>query len=516
MKYLFATFLFLLCTSVAQSATNGDTFTVGQQIGIDTNPPTAPTVLLTTPVAWSQIDLSWNASIDDVSLGGYQVFRDAVQIATTTLTTYSDSGLLASTSYSYHVTAFDTAFNISSSSNISATTTLGQTPTTTPVTDVRTGGSAPDVKLISFDLESSIHGAVVSWETDRYAQFELRWGRSSSYELGFVTNELFKREHTTAITDLQPGTTFEYQLIAYDRDGDRFILSEGRFKTDDVPDTLAPTNVSDLAASLEGNNIVLRWLLPNDPDLAYVRIVRSHLFYPIDPNDGFIAYQDIGNLFVDRNAGSKNMPLYYTIFSYDQTGNVSSGATVAVYPRGQEPKDEGVPEGENSLLLTFDDLEVIQYKAVLTSAPLSSGAPFLLRIAYDKVPEHLKTILVTLRHPTIPSRTFTFLMRINKDKTFYEASIGPLREIGVYPALITVYDHQTQRMHAVEGMLEVVQGSEYQEGGFLVPVRFLPLSWQEYIRVLIDAPQILLIPSLLLLSIVVVAYIAFTSRKNKK
>lgn len=461
---------FFLAASFASAAT--DDFTVSQQIGNDTNPPTTPSGLTALPVASSQIDLSWTASTDDSSMGGYQVFRDAVQIATTTLTAYSDSGLTASTTYSYYVTAFDTFYNISSSSNSAATTTFGLTPTSTPpVTDPDNGGNGPDVKLVSFDVVPAIYSAELSWKTDRYAQYELRWGRTSSYELGFVTNELFRREHTTAITDLQPGTTYEYQLIAYDRDGDRFVLSEGKFKTNSIPDTVPPTNVSNLVGVIEGNNIKLTWLLPTDPDLSYVRIVRSHLFYPTDPYDGFIAYQDKGELFLDRNAAAKKTILYYTVFSYDDKGNVSSGAVVAVAPKGSSV-DVG-DTSSSTVDFDFTDVEVVQYDKVLTDSKLDADAPFTIRIAYEKLPEHLKTITATLFHPERNDLSFTFLLRINKDKTYYEASIAPLRTAGVYPTVVNVYDHEAQKLFTASGIITAV-GDGVEEGGFLIPLRTSP------------------------------------------
>ena len=102
-----------------------DDFIVTQQIGGDTNPPTVPGSLVATPVATTQINLAWGTSTDtESSVLGYQVFRNNSQMATTTSPTYSDTGLNASTTYNYNVTAFDLFFNISARSATSSTTTL--------------------------------------------------------------------------------------------------------------------------------------------------------------------------------------------------------------------------------------------------------------------------------------------------------------------------------------------------------------------------------------------------------
>ena len=79
-------------------------------------PPSAPTSLSTTLVSAFLIDLSWSASTDNVAVAGYRIFRNGSQVGTTTETTYADTGLAASTTYTYVVTAFDAAGNMSASS----------------------------------------------------------------------------------------------------------------------------------------------------------------------------------------------------------------------------------------------------------------------------------------------------------------------------------------------------------------------------------------------------------------
>ena len=82
----------------------------------DTTPPTVPSGLTATSVSSSQINLSWNASTDNVGVAGYKVFRNGSQVGTTTQTSYSDSGLQPSTTYSYTVSAYDAAGNNSAQS----------------------------------------------------------------------------------------------------------------------------------------------------------------------------------------------------------------------------------------------------------------------------------------------------------------------------------------------------------------------------------------------------------------
>jgi chitodextrinase len=109
---------------------------------LDTTPPSTPTNLTATTMSSSQINVSWTASTDNVGVTGYMVERcEAVgcatftQIATPAGTTYSDSGLVAATSYSYQVRARDAAGNLSVFSDTgSATTDLPPPPDTVPPT----------------------------------------------------------------------------------------------------------------------------------------------------------------------------------------------------------------------------------------------------------------------------------------------------------------------------------------------------------------------------------------------
>ena len=82
--------------------------------GPDTQPPTQPGTLTATAVSGSEVDLAWGASSDNVGVSGYQLERcqgngcnNFTQIATPTGTSYKDTGLSPSTSYSYRVRASD-------------------------------------------------------------------------------------------------------------------------------------------------------------------------------------------------------------------------------------------------------------------------------------------------------------------------------------------------------------------------------------------------------------------------
>jgi glucose/arabinose dehydrogenase/chitodextrinase len=101
----------------------------------DTAPPSIPTGLNAAPLSQTQINLSWNASTDNVAVAGYNVLRNTVPVATTTTPSYADTGLTANTLYTYAVRAFDAAGNNSLySASVGASTLPVPPPDTTPPT----------------------------------------------------------------------------------------------------------------------------------------------------------------------------------------------------------------------------------------------------------------------------------------------------------------------------------------------------------------------------------------------
>src|SRR5207237_570824 len=109
----------------------------------DTVAPTAPPGLTAMAVSFTQINLGWTASSDNVAVSGYQLERcqgagcnSFVPIASPATTSYSDTGLATGTSYSYRARAVDAAGNLGAYSNV--------TSATTPAPDI-TAPTAPSI-----------------------------------------------------------------------------------------------------------------------------------------------------------------------------------------------------------------------------------------------------------------------------------------------------------------------------------------------------------------------------------
>ncbi len=94
----------------------------------DTTAPSNPTGLSSSNVTDTSVDLSWNASTDNVAVTGYDVYQGGSLIGSSANTSYSVTGLTASTAYSFTVRAKDAAGNVSGDSN-----TVNVTTDATPI-----------------------------------------------------------------------------------------------------------------------------------------------------------------------------------------------------------------------------------------------------------------------------------------------------------------------------------------------------------------------------------------------
>lgn len=109
------------------------TYTFGTPAAQDVTAPTVPSPVGATAASSSQIDVSWGVSSDDVAVSRYRVYRNGstTPIATTTSSSWSDTGLAGATPYSYRVSAVDTSGNESALSDVATATTPPTPPTFT-------------------------------------------------------------------------------------------------------------------------------------------------------------------------------------------------------------------------------------------------------------------------------------------------------------------------------------------------------------------------------------------------
>lgn len=462
--------------SVLLAATS-DFIVKTEVLNFDDVPPTTPTLLSAVPIADTQIDVTWSVSSDNYQLDGYVLFRDAVAIATTTLTSFSDTGLLSSTTYAYEVYAFDHSGNISTTSNSISTTTLA-TPvippaaTTTAPTKSVTGSIA--FKLFSINVISSSNSALFNWSTSLSSTYTLRWGRDDAYDEGYIVNDVYRKEHQTLITNLEPGTTYVYELVGRTPTGREVQLKVGQFKTADITNA-ATENVRGLRADVVGSDVTLFWEQSSKEVGSKVRVVRSHLGFPVDIYDGSVVYEGSDSSFFDKAALAKHDKQFYTVFVISSNGSVSSGAVVSAKkyissqenlgtttPGGVVPAEEETPIEIPNFDFSISNILIHQgnkdYTFGSEKIELTQSESFTLSIPYDSLPKHLKTIIVTLIDPANAKRSYSFLLRINKDRTAYEATIAPIQSLGNSRLQIEIFDFERQVIGRYRKSVDFVVG----------------------------------------------------------
>lgn len=459
---------------MAQVVDSG-TFSIRLFGAIDVTLPSTPVLVSATPIANTQIDVVWGASTDDYYLSGYVLSRDGTPIATTTLTNFSDSGLIASTTYSYSVVAFDSAYNYSAVSNVIATTTSNAVPPVVVASSTNpSSGTAVRTVLERFSLVPARTSASIDLTTVRPSRIEVRWGRTGSYELGYVVNQIFSKDFRSVISDLEPGTRYEYEVVGYSPIGIATVLKRGQFITLSEAG-VAPSNVSLFNATIENKDVRLNWRLPKG-DVQNVRIVRSNLGYPLTPNDGAIVYQGKGESFTDVNILEVFSPVYYSAFVYDSLGNVSSGAVLRVAldqqggglilpPNAIEEtpvrSEEGVdifvqeatttdpeidqvavriPQVSEIRIITRDSLQTFKDEQLT----IAKNDQYTISIPAYAVSKNLKTIILSFTDPNDAGQSYSYILRLNKDGSAYEAVIEPLYASGASNFTVAVYDYEAR------------------------------------------------------------------------
>lgn len=470
--------LLSFCTTFLSFAAT-DTIIVQTSVGGDLIPPSAPTGLIATPVATTQIDLSWDSASDNVAVAGYHVWRDAVQIATTSMTSYSDTGLSPSTAYTYYVTAFDISGNESSSLAPVTETTLD--PIIPSESDTSTQGSqaVPFQSLIQgLQIIPQEDTALVLYETEGYIRATTRWGKTASYEEGWLREEPYRKQHNAYLTGLTPDTLYHIRIEGERPSGRSGVLYEGTFRTAARLDMLPPGNVWDLHAQAEGDDVVLSWKNPPDPDLGKIRVVRNAVFYPVDAVDGWVIYEGRGTEARDAGILAETGTVHYSVFVYDEEGNISSGAIIR-YAQDTGETIVSIDPYKNSLGLSLDAVVLAQQGEDIpwmdSTVLVDASKPFLLRIPYGRLLEHLKTIVAVIRQGGV---SHSVLLRINTERSAYEAVVSPLGRAGSYPLQISVIDYTALQVGYAEGTIAAYGPQQYGgpvTGGWRASVLFRSL-----------------------------------------
>ncbi|TAK57528.1 hypothetical protein EPO17_01715 [Patescibacteria group bacterium] len=299
----------------------------------------------------------------------------------------------------------------------------------------------------------------------------LYWGLSNLYEGGSIASDTFRTDHVFKLEHLTPGTRYYFTIQAVNEAGTPATnVPEKSATTLIAPDVSAPSNPSKLVVEPAQTGAVVSWQNPTDADVESVKVVRSTDFYPADPQEGEVVYEGRASEVLD----TKVLPgktYYYTLFTKDVSGNYSSGAIAKIYIT---KPGEIAPLKETDIFAqvkpaptidpAFDRLNILDFlitqnnKMTVESDGkilLDGGEQFKIAIDYSKLPEVLKTMVVSIKDLSRPDEVFTFLLRVNRDKTKYEALVDKLGRGGNFAMVISILDHKHQGVKQFSGDLVV-------------------------------------------------------------
>lgn len=432
----------------------------------DTEDPTAPASVVATAISTTEVELTWDASTDNIAVDRYYIYRDNIRIddVATFPRSFSDSGLTANTTYSYNITAVDDSGNESARSSTTTATTLS--------TSTATGqGGSRSVVITNFNTTSNDNNVLVSFDTSLTRTAEIYWGRDLTYSDGFMIGSV-QTSHNFLVDNLLPQTFYHLKIVLKDAYGATVSYENLSFRTLSVALSRSPVNVSEFLAKAQVDAINLSWVMPIDSRVVGVRIVRREDFYPATPTDGEIVFETGEDFGVTNFADTNVLPgrdYFYTIFTQDLAGNTSSGvvASSRILLPGEvlveNPLDRLLPAGSVDPLIAKLEVEDFLFIQSGDSVDVSGGSVFVrgdknttIALKYYRVPEVLKTIAVTLVTRTEPQGSFTFILRPNRDKTRYEATIGSLGQNAVYTMRVDIIDYKNQGLKTIRGTLEVV------------------------------------------------------------
>ncbi len=224
----------------------------------------------------------------------------------------------SSTVYYYKITVTDNGLQSTNYTGSFQTLSTPQVDNTAPV-------------ITNIVVNPSQTAALITFNTNENSTAQINYGLTSGFGSSAVEGGSASTTHEITLLGLSPSTTYFFQIIATDialNSGNSGVLN---FKTN--KDEVAPPDVSNLVATTGTSYLALSWTNPSlsfTPDFAGVKILRKTGAQASSPTDGTatVVYNGSGQSLNDSSI-LVNTTYYYTVFSYDLSGNYSPGVFVS-------------------------------------------------------------------------------------------------------------------------------------------------------------------------------------------
>lgn len=237
--------------------------------------------------------------------------------------------------------------------SLAATTTIDVNQVVTDEGNGQTGGDGGfvvpidatppgiyDVRIYAITQTS----AMVSWRTNEVCLAELYYGKSRRFESGPLVphTDSYEDYHEVALSGLEPGVKYYLKIKVQNQKGVKNVITRYSFYT--LPEFLGVPNVGNLAAAQVDKTIVLTWENPVADNFRGVQINKNIGSPAWNADEGERVFSGLMETFVDANIRDKTV-YFYTVFSYDDKGHLSSGVITSLTtdfaaPGGQGGQDE--------------------------------------------------------------------------------------------------------------------------------------------------------------------------------
>ena len=221
---------------------------------IDSSPPSVPSGLSLTSVTDTQVDFQWNASTDEQSgVAAYRIYRNGVQIATTTETSYSDTAIIPGGVYSYRVSAVN-GDGIESDLSTAIGSSLDTSPPSIPTDLTGTVVGASRIDLFwtaSVDSETGVQfytilrdGAEIGTSTSTtFVDSTFTAGDSVFYQITATNND-----------NVTSGTSSQWHVVAMQQGVSPSTAYDGNADTWLNEDSVDENNGSDILVGIDGDH----------------------------------------------------------------------------------------------------------------------------------------------------------------------------------------------------------------------------------------------------------------------
>ena len=303
----------------------------------DRTPPAQVTGLVITTVSSSQLNLAWT-QVSASDFNHYNIYRGTsgftvtpgvtVPTGTSTTSSYSNTGLSPSTTYSYRVAAVDNAGNIGALSSQVSKTTAASTSSTDRTPPAQVTGL-----VITTVSSSQLNLAWTQVSASDFNHYNIYRGTSGfTVTPGVTVPTGTSTTSSYSNTGLSPSTTYSYRVAAVDNAGNIGALSSQVSKT-----TAASTSSTDRTPPAQVTGLVITTVSSSQLNLAWTQVSASdfnhyNIYRGTSPN--FAVSLGITLPLGTSTANSysstglnPSTTYYYKVAAVDNTGNIGALST---------------------------------------------------------------------------------------------------------------------------------------------------------------------------------------------